>query len=242
MLAAIAEGALLACPLALACATVVAERVRTRRRRELLNRALHELRRPLQALALERSAREPRNGGRDHLAQALTALDGLDREVNGVRRTPRLARVDGRALAAEAVGRWRGPAAIEGRWIELAWHAPASDLVCDEVAISRALDNLIANALEHGRGPIRIDGTRRGARLRLTVADGADAAGAPPPLPARPPVPARIGHRHQAGARRGHGLRIVAEVAAEHGGRFAACAHERGASAVLELPLAPPGP
>jgi hypothetical protein len=33
-------------------------------------------------------------------------------------------------------------------------------------------------------------------------------------------------------------LRIVAEVAAAHGGRFAACAHERGASAVLELPLA----
>ena len=53
---------------------------------------------------------------------------------------------------------------------------------------------------------------------------------------ARPPR--RISHRHQAGTRRGHGLGIVADVAAAHGGRFAACAHERGASAVLELPLA----
>ena len=34
------------------------------------------------------------------------------------------------------------------------------------------------------------------------------------------------------------GSRIVAEVAAAHGGRFAACAHAAGASAVLELPLA----
>jgi len=231
----IAEAALVACPLALTCASVVAaERLRSRRRRELLNRALHELRRPLQALLLESSPRRTANG-RDQLDQALEALDGIERQVNGGRRPVRPRLVDGRALAAEAVGRWRGPAAREGRWIELAWHAGPSRLRCDEGAISRALDNLIANALEHGSGPIRLDGTLRGTSLRLTVADGADAG-----LRPEPAATTRVVHRHQAGARRGHGLRIVAEVAAEHGGRFAACAHERGASAVLELPLASP--
>jgi signal transduction histidine kinase len=236
-----AEAVLLACPLAITCASVVlADRIRVRRRRELLNRALHELRRPLQALVLERGARRHTPGRRDHLRQALDALAWLDREVNGDPSPPSRAPVDGRALAADAVGRWRGPAAMEGRWIELAWHAPRAELVCDEGAVSRALDNLIANALEHGSGPIRIDGSARAGRLRLTVADGLDAGARAAPPPPRP-APAVV-HRHQVGARRGRGLRIVAEVAAEHGGRFAACAHERGASAVLELPLAHHGP
>jgi hypothetical protein len=38
--------------------------------------------------------------------------------------------------------------------------------------------------------------------------------------------------------RHGHGLGVVAEVAAEHGGRFAACRDDSGACAVIELPLA----
>jgi signal transduction histidine kinase len=241
VLGSIAEGALLACPLALTCATVVlADRARVRRRRAQLNRALHELRRPLQALVLESERGQRGRGRRDQLAQALDALEAIDREVNGGPPPRRERVVDGRALAAEAVGRWRGPAAFEGRWIELAWSAGGARLCCDEAAVSRALDNLIANALEHGTGPITLDGSERAGKLRLTVADGADAGVplAPAPRRARP----EVAHRHQAGARRGHGLRIVAEVAADHGGRFAACAHDRGASAVLELPLADAGP
>ncbi|HEY8001845.1 MAG TPA: HAMP domain-containing sensor histidine kinase [Solirubrobacterales bacterium] len=238
MLDSIGEGLVLACPLAITCATVVvADRVRERRRRELLNRALHELRRPLQALVLQaRRGSSPEHRGRDQLEQALEALAGVDRELNGEPPPRRAALVDARTLAADAVGRWRGPAALDGRWIELAWNANGSRLVCDEAAIAAALDNLIANALEHGSGPIRIDGSERAGRLRLTVADGVDAGGRA--IGSDPRERPRIRHRHQAGSRRGHGLRIVAEVAAAHGGRFAACAHERGASAVLELPLA----
>ncbi|MDX6583142.1 MAG: hypothetical protein QOI10_2326 [Solirubrobacterales bacterium] len=240
MIDSIAEGLVLACPPALTCATVVvADRARSRRRRELLNRALHELRRPLQALVLEASAGPPApDRRRDQLAQALEAVAGIDREVNGGQPPP-LTIADGRALAADAVRRWRGPAALEGRSIEFAWHANGTRLRCDEAAVARALDNLIANSLEHGRGPIRIAGSERGGRLRLTVADGTAAGGQPE---TEPPPPPRIAHRHQAGARRGHGLRIVAEIAAEHGGRFATCAHANGASAVLELPLTPAPP
>ncbi len=240
MLDSIAEPLALACPLAITCASVVvADRIRERRRRELLNRALHELRRPLQALVLQARRGTPtQRRGRDQLEQALEALAGIDREVNGEPPPRRSAIVDGRALAAEAAGRWRVPAALQGRSIEFAWSANGSRLECDEAAVAAALDNLIANALEHGCGPIRIDGSERAGRLRLTVADGVDAGGRavmPAPEPRRP---RRITHRHQAGSRRGHGLGIVADVAAAHGGRFAACAHELGASAVLELPLA----
>jgi signal transduction histidine kinase len=225
---AVVEGLVLACPPALTCATVVAaDRARRRRRRELLNRALHELRRPLQALVLQGSAGPAAGRGRDHLALALEALAGIDREVNGGEPPATRAVADARALASDAVRRWRGPAALEGRSLNLSWRANGTRLLCDEAAIARALDNLIANALEHGAGPIRVEGVERAGKLRLTVADGT-AAGGPRPSPIA---------RRQAG-RRGHGLRIVAEVAAAHGGRFAACSHAAGASAVLELPVA----
>ena len=115
MLDSIGEGALLACPVALTCASVVvADRLRDRRRRAGLNRALHELRRPLQALALEAGAPTPSpRRGRDQLTQALAALDDVDRELNRRPADRRSAPVDGRALAADAVGRWRGPVALE---------------------------------------------------------------------------------------------------------------------------------
>ncbi len=235
MLDSIAEAAVLACPVAISCATVVvAERVRTRRRRELLNRSLHELRRPLQALVLQaRSAPGIGAHRRGQLELALDALAGLDRQVNGGPCEPRSELVDAEALARDAVGRWRASAVLAGRRIELAWHAGRVRLTCDPGAVSRAIDNLIANALEHGRGAIRVEGSERRGKLRIVVTDGADPGGL------TPPAPVSNGTR-RSGPRRGHGLRIVADVAAAHGGRFAACAHAAGARAVLELPLAAP--
>jgi signal transduction histidine kinase len=228
MLAALAESSIIAWPLAITMATVVvADRARTRRRRERLNRAIHELRRPLHALTL--SWPPAANRARDHLGLALEALGELDRRVNHEQApVPRAVElVDARALADDAVRRWRLEAAGQGREIGLRWRANGSRLVCDPRAVARALDNLIANSLEHGSGPIRVEGSLRGGRLRLSVADGPQPGLAPNAAPPR-----------RRSARRGHGLRIVAEIAADHGGRFAACAHRGGARAVLELPLA----
>ena len=241
MLDSIAEAAGLACPVAISCATVIAaDRVRTRRRRELLNRSLHELRRPLQALVLQaRSGPGIGASRRGQLDLALEALDGLDRQVNGGSEPPRTELVEAGSLARDAVGRWRAAAALSGRRIELAWGAGTARLVCDPAAVSQALDNLIANALEHGRGEIRVDGSERAGRLRIVVADGVD-AGRAPPSPGRAATGSPGPARRSGSPRRGHGLRIVADVAADHGGRFAACAHAAGASAVLELPLAEP--
>lgn len=230
MLDAIASTSILAWPLALTLATVVAsERTRSRRRRARLNRSLHELRRPLQALTL--SWQMPASGGRDHLGLALEALGELDRHVNGgvPPATTRSELVEARTLVIDAVRRWRGPAATASREIGLRWSANGSRLVCDRVAVARALDNLIANALEHGSGTIQLEGTVREGRLRIAVADGCERE--------RERV-AAVGPARPRSTRRGHGLRIVAEIAADHGGRFAACAHGGGATAILELPLA----
>ena len=235
MIDSLAEGIVLACSPALACAGLAAaQRVRARRRRDLLNSALHELRRPLQALVLQATGSPGAASGRDQLALALDALADLDRTVNGGPAPRAWTIADGHALAVDAASRWQGPAAVEGRQLALAWRANGSRLHCDPAAISRALDNLIANSLEHGSGPIRIEGSERSGRLRLTIADGTAAGGEPGD---RGPANAL-----RSGTGRGHGLRIVSQVAAAHGGRFAACSHPGGASAVLELPLASPAP
>src|SRR5262245_59307273 len=153
MLDPIAENAALAWPLSLTLAVVVAGRLRGNRRRVRLNRALHELRRPLQVLTL--AARTPAPSAETRhgqIAPALDALGELDRIVNGGPRSRARRIADAGELAREAVGRWRTPAALAGRRIELRWRAVGSRVACDPAAIARALDNLIANALEHGRG------------------------------------------------------------------------------------------
>jgi signal transduction histidine kinase len=242
MLEPIAEHAALAWPLALTLASVaVADRVRARRRRERLNRALHELRRPLQALTLSARRRSSGAGaGRGQLELALDALADLDRAVNGGSRSGERRIADAGELARDAVGRWRAAATLAGRRIELRWRAEGSRVACDPTAIARALDNLIANALEHGRGPVRVEGVLRTGRVRLLVSDGVHAgASDSPPRAVGPPLRrGGVGLPRRADPRRGHGLRVVADVAADHGGRFAACRHDAGACAVIELPLA----
>jgi signal transduction histidine kinase len=93
--------------------------------------------------------------------------------------------------------------------------------------VASALDNLLANSLEHGRGPLVITGARVAERLRITIANrdaGNGRAGA--------------AGGEEDDPRRGHGLPIVADVAREHGGRFAFYRSGEGCVAALELPLA----
>jgi signal transduction histidine kinase len=209
-------------PLALTLATAVGvERIRTARRREGLNRCLHELRRPLQALLLSQAQL---NGAGSHVEMALAALSQLDAQINGRthRILPRRARLT--ALVAGAVERWRGAAAIAGRSLEIVGCVPAEEVVGRPVRIAQALDNLIANALEHGSGAIRIGVAVYGRAIRITVADGDG-----PGEPTDPPAIARQGPH------RGHGLRIAAAVAAEHGGRVEVCRSNAGTTVALEL-------
>ena len=236
----IAEGASVAWPMLVTIAAAVAlDRRRECRRRTALNVALHELRRPLNALALATHGPAGRGrspvGTRGQVEAAIAALAGLDAEVNG-RRAPRLrARLRADELARDAIERWSAPAALLGRDLDLRWRAGPAVVVGDRAALSRALDNLLANALEHGGRAVRIEAGVARRRLRIAVAEGDRGAGNGRGELAVPLRRAPAGNRDP---RRGHGLATVARIASAHGGRLAFRRDGAGARAVLELPLA----
>lgn len=229
MIDAIESSALFAWPLAATFASLaLVERVRTVRRRRSVARAVHEVRRPLQLLALDRATSADRGASR-RLDAAVAALAALDCEINGAGPEPRC-RFDLAEVARAAVERWRAPVVRAGRSLEFQWLARGCLIEAEPQAIARAIDNLIANSLEHGSGPIRIEGTRRRNTVRLHVAD----RGRSPDLRS----PGAAPRRRRRDRRRGHGLPLVAEVAARHGGRFACSDLDGGSCAVIELPLA----
>jgi signal transduction histidine kinase len=223
-------------PLAGALALMlVGGRLRAGRRREALNRALHELRRPLQLLAFTPGA--PLAAGPSApLELAIAALAQLDREINGGgAEPPRL--VSPHELVGGAVGRWRARAKICGGSIALRWRAGGAPVLADPVRLSQALDNLIINALEHGGPNVVVEARATADRLRISVADDGYAA-----RPAeRVGAPAEVIGRLTGRRRHGHGLKVVRSVAAAHRGRFALQRSEGGSVAVLELPLAGAG-
>jgi signal transduction histidine kinase len=208
-------------PLAATMAVLTGARMREAKRRLRLNRALHELRRPLQALALS-PGRPIARGVPGPLDLALAALDDLDGVLNGSERPIRPRPVACRALVAGAIERWRGPAARAGRSLALEWRAGAAIVDADPARVSQALDNLVANALEHGGLRVRMEASISSTGVRIVVANNVVA-----PLPGR------------GGPRRGHGLDVVRKTAAAHGGRFALRVDGSTVAAALELPLAP---
>ena len=222
----------LSASLALALAGVS---IREGRRRNALNEALHELRRPLQALALiapgARGAAGARIPGTVQLA--LSALARVDAELNGRERERRLGPVPCRVLVEGAIGRWRSRAGLAGGKIELRWRAGVPVLRGDRAELSQALDNLLVNAIEHGGPLITVDAITRGGNLRIAVADNGRASRPP----SRADSPAEVVARLSGRRRRGHGLNVVRRVAAAHRGRFALERSDRGSMAVLELPL-----
>jgi signal transduction histidine kinase len=229
------EAAATAWPLAatVACAVTVG-RLRTSRRRESLNRALHELRRPLQVMALDHASSNGagRSGDTGHLDAALAALADLDAEINGEQPSRMRAALDARKVIAEAVGRWHSPAAMLGRELELQLPIGEPRVRTRREAMAAALDNLISNSLEHGGTRIRVTARSLHGRLRISVADrapGGRVGSLAGPLRGRP---------SGGDPRRGHGLAIVSQFAAEHGGRFAFHSGDAGSIALLELPLA----
>lgn len=223
-------------PLGVSLAAAVAVRGRrVGRRRTALNEALHELRRPLQVLALtvptdERPVPPSFHGS---MQMAATALERLDREINGERVTLARVPISARALLDSAVGRWRPRAAMVGGTLVLRWRAGEAVVDGDRCELARALDNLIANAIEHGGPEIAVEAVVRAGRLRLGVVDSGGGEDAGPRRRGSEGVIARATGRR----RRGHGLRVVRQVAAAHGGEFQLRRSGRGTEAWLELPL-----
>jgi len=194
-----------------------------------LNRALHELRRPLQALVLLDDTSDGPGAGRPVASRrgllelATDALRDLDGAVNGSEPQSLPERFSCRDVVLGCLERWR-PAVNRSGGFRVYWDAGPAPVEGDPRRLAQALDNLVANALEHGRPPVVVTGARIAGRVRITVANG---RGAEPPR-----VP---------DSRRGHGTEIVSEVAGAHGGRFALCQTASGCVAALELPVAEAG-
>jgi signal transduction histidine kinase len=216
--------------------------------REAVARACHELRGPLTAarlgLSLQlRADEESRDRLRaidTELSRAALALDDLTVARRGEWSGPRLTaleRVDIAALVADAVEAARGRAHAAGVGLQLAspgaWRSGGGGAVWgDRLRLAQALGNLIANAIEHGGGAVRVTVATRARTVRIEVCD--DGPGLPAPVGALARRP-----RRGRGAR-GRGLAIALVIARRHGGTISAAPARAGARVVLELPAAAP--
>lgn len=217
-------------------AALAAQGLHAGRRRSALNEALHELRRPLQALALAapraHSPEPTRIQGSVQLAAS--ALERLEREINGAAAGVARAPMSVEPLLDSAVGRWRSRAALSGSSLACRWRAGEATVNGDRCEIAQALDNLIVNALEHGGPEIVVDACAHRGWLTVAVVD----SGRRSRPPSRRESPAELIARLLGRRLHGHGLRVVRRTAAAHGGVFRLHRSEQRTEAVLELPLA----
>lgn len=213
-------------------AAVAAQGLLAGRRRTALNEALHELRRPLQALVLSLGPAEAR--GADLSRQTALALERLDHQINGGAAADRCEPISVRGQLEAAVRRWQGRAALAGATLRLREECAEVTVSGDRGAISRALDNLIVNALEHGGPRVLVGAELAAPAVRLVVADwGRRGSPQGRQRSLRRALASLSGRR-----RRGHGLRVVRRVAVAHGGEFRLRRLKAGAEATIELPLA----
>jgi signal transduction histidine kinase len=232
--------------LTLAClglALVLARRLSTRLRS--LTRPAHELRGSLTALQLGLEAADRRNrctsgsglrteGLRAQLERATLALAELDRRRHGREAAAAgaamnqldTAPLDLAPIVLRTARAWAQLAPGYGARLDLDWRAGPVPIDGNADSLRRALDNLIANALEHGGGRVLVEGERLGARARVTISDG----GPGPRL-----LDKRAGRSPH--LLRGHGLAIASEAIDAHGGSLMGGVGGNGAGLVLELPL-----
>jgi signal transduction histidine kinase len=144
---------------------------------ERVARAEHELRGPLTALSLAASAwsRDPaRRGAAEVLdAQLARAGAGLDelRAARGKAVAIRTEPIALEQLSRSTAAGWRLAAARDGRPVEVDWRAGSVTVRADRGRLAQALGNLMANAVEHGRGPVRLHARRTATGVRLEVAN-----------------------------------------------------------------------
>ena len=205
--------------------------VRLRRRLELVGDAAHELRGPVTAFsyAVAWLRREPGGVRRAlrfeaELERMRSGLADLDAAQEGRRAParPRTVPLE-RVLGGVAEG-WRAAIPGAGRGVDVRWDAGWARVRADRGRLSQAFGNVLANAAEHGSGPIEIHAVRKGSRaVRVEVRDGGPSV--------------RAGRRGATAADRGRGLRIASRAIEEAGGRLTLERERDGTVAAIELPM-----
>lgn len=207
--------------------------LREGRRRTSLNAAMHELRRPLQVLALSLPRDAETIGGVDSsLRLVAAAVDRLEREINGKDTLGQSSSIVLGPVVTAAMDRWQAYARDANRALSLRWKAGDLFFEGDQSELEQALDNMISNGFEHGVGEVTVEVSEDGAIARVAVLDCGLRSRAVGGRQSRPWT--RIGGRD----RHGHGLRIVRRAAQRHGGCFQLRCSSRGTEARLELPMA----
>jgi signal transduction histidine kinase len=230
-----------------ALAAAVLTRYRMTSLAEAVARSCHEVRGPLTAARLGLVLASRTGQLADvrlraielELERATLALEDLSEAWHGAGVfgrsgvAPGWEQLDVAQLLAESVEAWQAPARAQGVELRLVESPARPTVIGERLRLAQAICNLIANAVEHGRGPVEVSWRIDAATVRIEVVDEG------PGL--RAPV-AELAQRRRvrAGSRRGHGLAVASAVATAHGGRLASAPSERGARLVLELPEAQP--
>jgi two-component system sensor histidine kinase GlrK len=216
-------------------------------RSELVARAVHDLRTPLQIIRGHTFTMRRRGGsGRQHaglsaidaevmrLSAALDDLLALVSSRDAVGRPPSAVSLAG--LAAGLARRHAGAAARRGILLESRVRGAPAIVTADPAELRRALDNLLQNALRHAApgGTVRITVASEDGEGLLEVAD--DGPGIAPRDRERVFRPGVRGPEAP-GRGTGLGLAIARDVAEAQGGRLELLPSSRGARFRLSLPL-----
>lgn len=206
---------------------------------ERVVRACHELRGPLQNVLLGLGADAGRASVADPLAAALAveltraarAVDDLAGVADGSRGRDERRPVALLPLVRDLVAVHDVVARTRGRRVVLVTPDADAGVVGDRARLAQAIGNLVANAVEHGSGTVRVGVVRVDGTIRVEVADEGRGL--------RVPVEELL--RRRARGRRGRGMRIVADAVAAHGGRLRSASTAAGSRVVAELPPAASG-
>lgn len=199
--------------------------IRLRRLRSGILDCAHELARPLTALMLALDRRHPDDGTREAMAgeaeRARLALGDL-RALAGACPPDRDDVFDLTALASEIADSWTPIALIGGRSLRIEGERPVQ-VGCDRARAGQVITGLVANAIEHGSGTVRLGVSCREGRAVLEVRDDG-------------PGSSHVTRRERWG--RGRGLRIARRSARMCGGLLDVSFSRGGSSAGLSLPQA----
>jgi signal transduction histidine kinase len=207
--------------------------LRLLRRSELVAEAAHELRGPIAAFsyAVASLRREPGGVRRAlrfeaELERMRAGLADLDAARAGERMPPRVQAIALEAVVHRSAAGWRAAASGADRGVTVRWEAGAARVIADRHRLSQAFGNLLANAAEHGSGPIEVHALRKGPHaVRVEVRDGGRAA-----RPRR--------WRVATHSDRGRGLGIARRAIRTAGGSLELEAGPLATVAAVELPLA----